>query len=266
MQDLHIHTIYSDGEYNEIEIIKEIVKNGITEFAICDHDTIEGSKKVSKLVNNELIFHSGVELTCRLKQFGGVNMHILARDFDFNDNNMIGLIEEISALRLKKIKRMVDYVENIYHIKIDPKKIDEILKTTKSFGKPHIYKILSSYGKFNREEFYEYMNKLDTSDLKLDAVETIKTINKTKGYATLAHPIEVMKEYNFSYKQIDKIIEFLAKQGLKGLETKHSSQTFKDSIEYSKIAKKYNLVETCGSDYHGPNVKPEVKLGMCQSN
>ena len=45
MIDLHIHTKYSDGEYDE-KIIQKVKDSGIDEFAIFDHDTIEGSKRV----------------------------------------------------------------------------------------------------------------------------------------------------------------------------------------------------------------------------
>ena len=49
--DLHIHTKYSDGELDEYEVINEVIKSNVKEFAICDHDTIEGSKKVYDLLN-----------------------------------------------------------------------------------------------------------------------------------------------------------------------------------------------------------------------
>ena len=45
MIDLHIHTKYSDGEYDE-KIIQKVKDAGIDEFAIFDHDTIESSKRV----------------------------------------------------------------------------------------------------------------------------------------------------------------------------------------------------------------------------
>jgi len=51
MKDLHIHTKYSDGELDELEIIEEVIKCGVKEFAIADHDTIEGSKKVYNLLS-----------------------------------------------------------------------------------------------------------------------------------------------------------------------------------------------------------------------
>ena len=65
MVDLHIHTKYSDGEYDEKEIVDKIREAGVKEFSICDHDTIEGSEKVYELVkdNPEFVFHSGVELS-----------------------------------------------------------------------------------------------------------------------------------------------------------------------------------------------------------
>ena len=70
MVDLHIHTKYSDGEYDEYEILEKIKEAGITEFAICDHDTIEGSQKVSELLkNSDLIFHTGIELSCTIPSF-----------------------------------------------------------------------------------------------------------------------------------------------------------------------------------------------------
>ena len=83
---------------------------------------------------------------------------------------------------------------------------------------------------------------------------------------TLAHPIEIMEENNLSYDDIDKIVKYLKGYGLDGLETRHSKHREVDFVEFSKIAKNNDLNETCGSDYHGPRVKPSVKLGVCVKN
>ncbi len=268
MKDLHIHTKYSDGEYDENEILKRIKNAGITEFAICDHDTIEGSKKISKILkqqNSDLIFHSGVELTSRVFDiFGGVNVHLLARDFDYDEKGINDLVKEISILRKKKIQRMVDFIDKIYGIKFTDKKIEEIQKSTNSVGKPHFYKLLCKYGDFDRIEYYRNMDKLHSEDLRLDAIKVLEFVHNGKGNVTLAHPKEVMREYNLSYKDIDKLVAYLKLFGLDGLETEHSLHTKEDIEEFKKIAKKYNLNESCGSDYHGENVKPDVFLGVCK--
>ena len=269
MKDLHIHTSYSDGEYKEHEILDLIKKTNITEFAICDHDTIEGSKKVYNLLQNEnskLIFHTGIELSCSIPDFKGkqIDVHLLARDFDYDDQFIADCIKQMHNNRIEKVVRMKKLVKEIYNFDVPQKDIEEVMKTTNSIGKPHIYKIMSSYNNYDRETFFKNMNKLKTSDLKLNAIDVIRQMKNTQGYITLAHPIEIMEEYNMSYEDIDELVLNLKNIGLEAIETKHSKHTKKDYLEFSKIAKKHNLKETQGSDYHGPNIKPNVKLGVCE--
>ena len=267
MKDLHIHTKYSDGEYDEIEILEEIEKSGINEFAITDHDTIEGSKRVFEILKNNntnLKFHSGIELTCRFNEFaGGVNMHILFYDFDYDNKDMLKVIDNISNLRRQKVNKMVAFVENEYNIKISKEKLEQKLKNTKSFCKPHLYSIMCEMGDFDREQYYRKMDKLNTAELKLDAKTTIKKLNGV-GKIVLAHPIEIMKEYDYDLNTIEEIIVELKSFGLNGVECYHSSQTKELQTNLSKIVKKYNLIETMGSDFHGLNVKPNLNIGDVQ--
>lgn len=269
MKDLHIHTKYSDGEYNEHEIIEQVLKTNVKEFAICDHDTIEGSYKVFnelKKDNRGLAFHSGVELTCRLWEFEkGVNMHLLFRDFDYNNQNLKKIIDNISYLRRIKIDRMVKYVEEVYQIKIPTDKLQEKIKNTNSFGKPHLYSIMCELGNFDREKYYNTMDNLNTADLKLSSSETIKIL-KGSGKIFLAHPVEIMKEYDYDLNKIEQIIKLLKDLGITGVETYHSKQTKELQNALSQIAKKYNLEESMGSDYHGPNVKPNLNIGDIYKN
>ena len=251
MKDLHIHTIYSDGEYNEFEILEKIIQAGITEFAICDHDTIEGSQKVYNILKEKNIpikFHSGIELSCRANNFlDGINIHLLVRDFDYNDENIKELIQEMNTFRLLKIKTMVDRIKEKFDITIPQKDIEETLKTTNSFGKPHMLEILKKYIDIDREVYYKAMKKLPTEDLKLDAIKVIKLMKNTTANVTLAHPIEVMEDYDLSYDELEDFIKYLKDCGLDGLETKHSKHTLENYVKFSKMAKKYNLKETEGS-------------------
>ena len=143
MKDLHIHTKYSDGELDEFEIISVVDDAKITEFAIADHDTIEGSKRVFDILKTSklnLKFHTGVELTCRVNDYlNGINVHLLAQDFDYNNPILLEFIEEISALRYKKIQVMMDYVEEVYNIKIPNNLLEEKIKSTNSFGTSSLF-------------------------------------------------------------------------------------------------------------------------------
>lgn len=267
MVDLHIHTKYSDGEYDEFEIIKKVEQSNVTEFAICDHNTIEGSEKVFNILkksNSNLIFHSGVELTCRINDLlGGVNIHMLVRDFDYDEESIREMIDEIKEKNLIRAKRMKGIIRELYDIEIDDKEIDEMIAKTNCFGKPHMYQLLSKYGDFDREEYYKKMRKLNSNDLKLDAIKVIKLVHRGKGNAYLAHPFEIMDEYGFSYSNIDTVIKYLKEKGIDGMEVYHSKHT-KDNIRtFEKMAEKYKIGVSAGSDYHGPNVKPNVELGKC---
>lgn len=265
--DLHIHTKYSDGEYDENEIIEKVINAKVKEFAICDHDTIVGSKKVNEKLqekNYDLIYHSGIELSCRIFDiFNGINVHLLVRDFDYNNKELLKIIDEVSNFRKIKKDRMVEYVEKIYNLKLDKKLIDKKFNETKSFGKPHIYELLYNYGNFDRIEFYKYMDKLNTDDLKIDVKNVFKALKNTKGNISLAHPVEIMKEYNLKLENIEKIIEYLTNLGLYGLEVYHSKQDKDLQLKLEKICDKYNLEKTYGSDYHGEKVKPDVEIGKC---
>ena len=264
--DLHIHTKYSDGEYDEKEIIEKIYQSGITEFAICDHDTILGSKKVfdelQKDNKHNLIFHSGVELSCIIPDFNNLKVHILYRDFDYDNPKLNAFLQDIQAKRLKKIDLMLDLVKEKYGVEIKKADVLELLKITNTIGKPHIYKLLCEHGNYDRKEFYDNMRKLKSDNLKINIYELLSALKDDKGYFTLAHPIEIMRDEGYTFEDIDKLVGTLKKCGLKGLETRHSLISKQDSLVFHQIAQKYGLVETCGSDFHGPHVKPNIKLGQ----
>ena len=265
MKDLHIHTKYSDGELDEFEIIDEILKTDVQEFSIADHDTIEGSKRVFEALKNKnehnLIFHTGIELTCRVNEYlDGINVHLLVYDFDYNNKILLKLIDEISCLRFKKIQVMKDFIEEKFNIVIPQNLIEEKLKTTNSFGKPHLYSIIQTLGSFDREKYYKTMDNLNTAHLKLDAKKVITSLKDCK--IVLAHPYEIMDEYNLNISDIEKLIAYLKSLGLHGVETYHNSQTKQLQEQLSEIAKKYDLFESFGSDFHGENVKPGLKIGQ----
>lgn len=265
-KDLHIHTIYSDGEDDERQIIEKIKEAGINEFAITDHDTLKGSELVYELVKDDsnFIFHSGVELSCRVNEFkSGVNVHMLYYDFDYNEPTLRKIIDKISQLRLEKIEIMKELVKEIYNIEIKEEDLKKELAKTNTVGKPHFYRLLCKYGDYSKKIYYKNMSSLKDAEYKLDAFKVIEDLKDCKGYLVLAHPGEVKEKYNLTDEEIESLIKLLKENGLDGIETKTSKHTEIESANYSLIATKYNLIETSGSDYHGKGVKPDVDLGVC---
>tara|TARA_B100000686_G_scaffold262860_1_gene276347 strand:- start:198 stop:500 length:303 start_codon:yes stop_codon:yes gene_type:complete len=60
-------------------------------------------------------------------------------------------------------------------------------------------------------------------------------------------------------------IERLSELGIDGLETNYSSYNSDTTSNLSSIAKKFNLLESGGTDYHGEN-KPNINIGFGYEN
>ena len=58
----------------------------------------------------------------------------------------------------------------------------------------------------------------------------------------------------------------MIKSGLMGIEVYHSSHSKEEMDKYLKLANKLNLLISGGSDYHGINTKPDIKLGYGKNN
>ena len=79
--NLHIHTIYSDGEANPVNIVKQAKENGYKKIAICDHNTIEAHKTIKDEI---LIPAVEFDVWC-----GYVFMHLLAYNIDINNKELL---------------------------------------------------------------------------------------------------------------------------------------------------------------------------------
>ena len=60
--------------------------------------------------------------------------------------------------------------------------------------------------------------------------------------------------------QLDKLLEQMARQGLKGIEAYYTYNTEEQTSELIRLAKKHNLLITGGSDFHG-SFKPDIEIG-----
>ena len=62
------------------------------------------------------------------------------------------------------------------------------------------------------------------------------------------------------YEEIEAVIERAKEKGVKRFLV--VGYDVKTSFLALEIAKKYDLIESCGSDFHGENVKPGLKIGQ----
>jgi predicted metal-dependent phosphoesterase TrpH len=79
-----------------------------------------------------------------------------------------------------------------------------------------------------------------------DIRKAIEVIRKYDGVPVLAHP-----KYTFlEGEELENFVSYLSDVGLGGLEVYYSKHNKEEEKEYLKLAEKYSLIPTAGSDYH----------------
>lgn len=267
--DMHTHSSYSDGELTPNELIELAINNNVGTIAITDHDTLQGVKMINKndisIKESEIEIINGIELSA--KRDKGI-MHILGYNIDIKNQTLNNRLTDIRNNNIKKILALLDIIKNDYNITFNYDDIDKLINSNHNLGRPDIAKLCVKYGYSNsiKDAFDKYLisarNKLKSSHKGIDYEECLSLINNSKGISVLAHP----KTLDLKEKDFLILLKELINCGLKGIEVYHSTHTQEEMNYYLEIANKYNLLISCGSDFHGKNVKPDIELGYGKNN
>ena len=253
--DLHSHTTGSDGTYSPDEIIKLAIDSNIEIFSITDHDTLDGIKRISELPEN-IFFIPGVEISAEFPK----TLHILGYGIDLSHEELNSTLTELQEFRKNRNEKMLKNMEK-FGFYITMKELIEEAKG-EIVGRPHFANLMvkKGYVKTYQEAFDKYLKKgapLYMDKKRLEPEKAIELIHKAGGIAVMAHPYQTKLEG----KDLEELIKKLKSYGLDGIEVYYSQHTKEMIEEYNYYAKKYDLVKTAGSDFHGKN-KPHINLGM----
>lgn len=250
--DLHIHTYYSDGVYSPAEVVRMAKEAGFSAIAITDHDTVDGineSIEEGKKLGIEVV--AGVELS---SEENGRDFHILGYLFDHERGALREILEKFKKERAERAKKIVRKLGEL-GVRID---MDEVLEVARNgvIGRPHIAQVLLKRGYVSsiKEAFDRYIGYESPAYVpkyKLKPAEAIKIILDSRGIPVIAHPgISGTPEDVIRFKE----------EGLLGVEVWHPEHDESTIKLYMELAKKYNLLMTGGSDFHGID-KGKGKIG-----
>lgn len=251
--DLHIHTNCSDGTQSPEKVVELAKEAGLKTIAITDHDTFSGiaeAKKKAHEIGLEII--PGIELTT---EDCDTEVHILGYFIDVNNPDFLAAIEKIQTAREERIYKICDKLKGL-GVDLDPQKVFA-LAGHKVAGRPHVARALIEAGyvdNFNEafKKYLDFHGPAYVSHYKLLPKEAIKLIVEAGGLAVFGHP---------AVSNCDQIIPDLVEAGLAGLEVYYIRHRDYQVKHYLELAKKYGLLETGGSDYHGIESGREVRLG-----
>jgi len=251
--DLHLHTICSDGTLNPDELVRQACEAGLSAIAVTDHDTVSGfarAREAGQKAGVEVL--PGVELTAELDK---VEIHVLGYLFDCNYQPLLDKLDLLKKNRVERIYKICDKLNQDMGFSLEPQKVFDLAKGG-TVGRLHVAWAMVKAGIVNsvHEAFYKYIGDNCpgyVSGFKLSPREAMDLIKSAGGVPVLAHP--------YTLKRDELIPEFVT-QGLMGLEVYYSEHTQGMKNFYLELAKRYDLLATGGSDFHGA-AKPNVKIG-----
>ena len=252
--DLHIHSSYSDGSLPPIKIIDSSLQKKINCISITDHDSVLAYNDLNNN-NHHIAIIPGIELST---EFDGHEVHILGYFIDVYNKDLTRIL---SSIHKERVNRVYNTIGRLRNLDIDISVSDIQINNLVSLGRPHIAKLLveKGYVASMKEAFHLYLAKGKPAYIeryKINYREALKLIKDSGGISVLAHPGELYKGIN-----LEKLIKTLKIYGLNGIEVFHPSHCSKDINKFYNIARKYKLVISGGSDYHGGIAKSEISIG-----
>lgn len=249
MIDMHLHTKWSDGLLSTSELVEQLYTNGITHAVLTDHDCILGYESFKKECQDKNIATiPGVELEAYYDVENSKYLHLLCYNYRHSDK-LNSFLEKERCLRIKAIKEVIDKLKNddVYISLEDVKKMSE----GRHLLINHLCILLEKMGIVN-SRFNAYNMFLDDNSPyrvpypKYSVEEVLQLIDSIGGVSVLAHP----KRLNMSVVEKEKYIKYLKDCGLQGIESYYAFDNVDERKFSIETAKKYDLVETVGSDWH----------------
>ena len=261
MIDLHSHTYESDGTSSPAQLIAEAQRVGVSILGITDHDTFAGHDAAA-----EFAPAAGIDLVCGIElstKLHGRSVHLLGYFLDPN-GGMDAFRDWVLEQQASRRERNARLVARLRELGIDLTLEEAEARGRGMTGRPHFAQIMVEKGYVSnfRQAFDDYLDESAKGYVyrrEPQFAEGVERIRKAGGIASLAHPVRV-------HGDIPALMPELCDAGLSAIEAYHSDHSPADTELYLDLARRYGLLVTGGSDFHG-DVKPDVRLGTgCDGN
>ena len=256
LADLHTHSTASDGQYAPAELARLAKRRGLDVLALTDHDNVDGVEAAAAEGERlGLRVVPGVELSA--DDF--LNLHILG--YDFSVPALQSWFDSLKGGRNDRKYRIRDFLRTKgLEIPLDAEAAGG------SVGRPHFAKVMLRHGMVatRREAFDRY---LDTPEFQViekgtkpSARTCIERLKAAGGKVSLAHPYQIV----LGGERLEDLVRRLREYGLDAIECYYPIHTPEQTEEYLRLAEKYGLHVTGGSDFHGEKNKPDHPLAAVE--
>ncbi len=247
--DLHTHSHASDGLKSPSSLIDYSIENNIEVLSITDHDTVAGIAEASKhCADKNIKFIPGIEFSVKYPKG---SYHLLGYNIDHTYAPLLKKIEYLSLMRDTRAQRIVsDLQSHGFDITIE-----EITAECSqgAIGRPHIARVLVKKGYTSNitEAFKDFLVAGKPGFIPKDKItieDAIKLTYDAGGIPVISHAHSLK---HIGFDEFELFLKESIDSGIKGIEAYSSVHTPQEAETYVKLAKKYNLLITGGSDYQG---------------
>lgn len=247
--DLHSHSTASDGTLTPTELVQRAHEKGVDVLALTDHDVTDGiteARKAAAELGIRLIAGAEISVT-----WYGVTIHIVGLNLAIEQPELqAGLtqLREFRAWRGEEIAR-----------RLEKKGIPGALEGAQAFSsgkilsRTHFARFLVDQGhaKNMRKVFGKFLTHNRPGYVPgewASLADAVGWIHAAGGQAVIAHPAR----YRLSATRLRALIEDFIDCGGEALEVVSGSHSAGDVQGMAQYAKRYKLLASQGSDYHGP--------------
>jgi predicted metal-dependent phosphoesterase TrpH len=252
--DLHTHTTASDGSLTPTQLISHGARLALKVIAITDHDSTAGvleAQTAGQHYGVEVI--AGVEINTDVPQ---AEVHILGYFIDPHDPELNAQLSRIREGRVGRARKMAEALTEMGA----PIRFERILEIAGegSVGRPHVAQALveAGHARGYKDAFERFIGRDSpayVARMKFTPLEACALIRRAGGLPVLAHPV-FFDRYGAirSALDLDEMLPQMITAGLVGLEAYYRSYDAVTNEYLLGIARRYHLLVTGGTDFHGP--------------
>jgi 3',5'-nucleoside bisphosphate phosphatase len=249
--DLHCHSTVSDGLFSPPDLVAYAAKRGVKVLALTDHDDMGGLQAAREAaLEHDIQFINGVEISVTWKRR---TLHIVGLKVDANN---VALKTALDKVRIGRDERAQEMGEDLARAGIHGAyEGAKALAAQSIITRTHFARFLveNGHAKDTKSVFKKYLvkGKPGFKEHEWMSLETaVSLINAAGGSAVIAHP------GRYDLGTINMLLLMHEFRGLGGaaIEVVTGSHTPPQYQQFAKIAHKFSLKSSLGSDYHGSGI------------
>lgn len=256
--DLHVHSNKSDGTFTPTQLVDYALEKELSAFALTDHDTTEGlDEAISYAADKPIEVIPGIEFSTEYEE---KDIHIVGLYLHYKKPSFQAKIQSFVDSR---IQRNIKMCRNLQEAGIDityEKLCEEHPEAVITRAHYAVYLKNHGYVTSYADAFAQYVGdhcKYFVPREKITPSQAIELILQNGGVPILAHP----PLYHMGKDRLDTLVSTLKQAGLVGIEALYSTYERQDERDMFRLAEKYDLLPSGGSDFHG-GTKPGLDLAV----